>query len=109
MKTHWFHILLALSKEVSHGSAIVGAVLAQTNGDLRLWPATLYGSLDQLRELGWIEELTRAPDRPEGESERKRFYRLTPWGATALSDEAIRLQGLARAALQSPALEEMGR
>lgn len=106
MKRQWFHVLLALSEEPKHGSGIVRAVLEQTDDELRLWPATLYGSLDTLSSMGWIEEATEAPDRPEGESERKRFYRLTAQGAGALADEGKRLQALARAALGSPAVEE---
>ncbi|MGD2044833.1 MAG: helix-turn-helix transcriptional regulator [Gemmatimonadota bacterium] len=109
MKTHWFHILLALSEEVRHGSGIVRAVLEQTDGDLRLWPATLYGSLDELSGKGWIEEVTDEGERPEGESERKRFYRLTRKGAAALAEEAARLQALASAALGSAVVREMGR
>ncbi|NIQ59533.1 MAG: PadR family transcriptional regulator, partial [Gammaproteobacteria bacterium] len=41
---------------------------------------------------GWIEELD---DAPEGESERKRFYRLTGTGRQALEEEAARLAGVA--------------
>ena len=108
MKTHWFHILLALSTEIRHGSGIVRAVLDQTDGELRLWPATLYGTLDELSRKGWIQEVTDDEERPEGESERKRFYRLTPDGAGALADEAARLQALARAALGSPLVKEIG-
>jgi DNA-binding PadR family transcriptional regulator len=108
MKTHWFHILLALSDEVRHGSGIVRAVLDQTDGELRLWPATLYGALDDLSEKGWIQEVTDEGERPEGESERKRFYRLTSAGAAALADEAARLQALARAALGSAMVKEIG-
>lgn len=107
MKTHWFHILLALSDDVRHGSGIVRAVLDQTDGELRLWPATLYGSLDELSGKGWIEEVTDEGERPEGESDRKRFYRLTPAGAGALAEEAARLQTLARAALGSQMVKEM--
>lgn len=106
MKTHWFHILLALSDGMHHGSGIVREILARTDGELRLWPATLYGSLDELSDLGWIEEVVEPDERPEGASERKRFYRLTPVGAESLREEAARLQALARAALGSPALEE---
>lgn len=98
LKTHWFHILLALSEEARHGSGIVRSVLEQTNGKLRLWPATLYGSLEDLVALGWIEELKEHGERPEGESEKKRFYRIKPTGARVLTAEADRLQALARAA-----------
>ena len=99
LKSQWFHILLALSEEARHGSGIVRSVLQQTNGKLRLWPATLYGSLEDLVALGWIEELTDLGERPEGESEKKRFYRITRAGARVLAAEAGRLEALARTAL----------
>ncbi len=99
LKTQWFHILLAISDEPRHGSGIVRSVLEQTDGKLRLWPATLYGSLEDLVSLDWIEELTEHGERPEGESEKKRFYRIMPNGARVLAAEAARLQTLARAAL----------
>jgi DNA-binding PadR family transcriptional regulator len=99
LKAQWFHILLALSEEAKHGSGIVRSVLDQTSGKLRLWPATLYGSLEELATLGWIEELTELGERPAGESEKKRFYRIKPSGARILAAEADRLQALARAAL----------
>ena len=99
LKAQWFHILLALSEEAKHGSGIVRSVLDQTSGKLRLWPATLYGSLEDLAALGWIEELTELGERPAGESEKKRFYRIKPSGARILAAEADRLQALARAAL----------
>ena len=99
LKAQWFHILLALSEEAQHGSGIVRSVLQQTDGKLRLWPATLYGSLEDLVALGWIEELTEHGERPEGESEKKRFYRIRRTGARVLAAEADRLQALARAAL----------
>ena len=99
LKPQWFHILLALSEETRHGSGIVRSVLRQTDGKLRLWPATLYGSLDDLAAKGWIEELRAPESRPPGESEKKRFYRITPGGVGVLAAEADRLQSLARAAL----------
>jgi DNA-binding PadR family transcriptional regulator len=77
-----------------HGSAITRDVLDQTDGQLRLWPATLYRSLDELVADGWIMEL--AGDlHPEGESEKRRYYRLTASGRLALAAEATRLADLA--------------
>ncbi len=90
---------MALSEDSLHGSGIVRAVLDQTEGKLRLWPATLYGSLEELAQLGWIEELTEEGEFPEGESRRKRIYRLTPIGARILVLEAERMGQLARTAL----------
>lgn len=100
MKPQWFHILLALSEAPRHGSGIVRAVLDETGGAVRLWPATLYGSLDELASRGWIEELVDPDERPEGASERKRIYRLTGEGRSALAGEAQRLRRLAGAALE---------
>ena len=99
-KRHWFHILLALSAGCQHGSGIVRQVLDQTEGSLRLWPAMLYGSLDELSALGWIAEVTDPKERPPGESQKKRFYKITAEGNLVLKTEAERLQALAAVALQ---------
>lgn len=62
---------------------------------MRLWPATLYGSLEELLEHGWLEEVAD-DERPEGISGRERFYRITRAGRLALQGEADRLGSLAR-------------
>ena len=90
---------MALSESTLHGSGIVRSVLQETDGKLRLWPATLYGALDDLAERGWIEEVADPAERPQGESEKKRFYRITTEGAALLAAEAERLRGLATRAL----------
>ena len=76
MKAHWFHILLSVSPSPRHGAGIQQDVLEFSGGTVRLWPATLYGALEELSELGWIEEVTGA-ERPRTVSGRERFYRLT--------------------------------
>lgn len=93
LSRHRFHILVALADRDLHGSAIVRDVLAQTDGSLRLWPATLYGMLDELTADGLIVELT-GDDRPEGVSERRRYYRITADGRSVLASEVARLAGL---------------
>ena len=97
LKPHWFQILLALAAEDRHGLSIMRAVLEQTGGGLKLWPVMLYRSLEQLSELGLIHEVDAA-ERPEGESERRRVYRLTKSGRRALAEEAERMERLAKAA-----------
>jgi DNA-binding PadR family transcriptional regulator len=97
LKAQWFHILLALCPTDRHGSEIARAVEEQTDGELTLWPATLYGALQGLVEDGLIRELDQ-DTRPSGESERRRYYRITSGGREALALEADRLAGLARAA-----------
>lgn len=100
MRRHWFFILLSLAERERHGSGIMRDVLELTDGELRLWPVTLYGSLEELREHGWIRELADAPasagDAPEGG--RRRWFRITPPGRRALAAEVERMQGVVRAA-----------
>jgi DNA-binding PadR family transcriptional regulator len=95
MRRHWFFILLSLAERDRHGSGIMRDVLELTEGDVRLWPVTLYGSLEELREHGYIQALAAAPDTGE-ESGRKRWFRITPRGRRALGAEVRRLEGLVR-------------
>lgn len=99
LKPHWFHILVALAARDLHGSGIVRDVLEQTDGSLRLWPATLYGALEEMAADGLIRELM-GDDRPEGVSDRRRYYRITVRGRSALEAEASRLATLAGTALK---------
>ena len=93
MKAHWFHILLSLADEPRYGSAIQDDVRALSGGSVRLWPATLYGSLEELLERGWISELD-GDEEPDGRHGRERYYRLSPQGRRALEEEVLRLEGL---------------
>jgi len=95
MKPHWFFILLSVSAAPRYGTAIQDDVRELSDGDVRLWPATLYGSLEELVGQGWLEEIAEE-DRPEGISGRERFYRLTRAGRLVLKREAARLESLAR-------------
>jgi DNA-binding PadR family transcriptional regulator len=97
MRKNWFFILLSLAAEDRHGSGIMRDVLELTNGELKLWPVTLYGSLDELREQGWIRELDRAPAGAD-DSGRKRWFRINAAGRRALSAEVARMQSTLRVA-----------
>ena len=98
LKPHWYYILLALADGDRHGLAIARDVLALSDGGIRLWPAMLYGSLEDLAERGWIEALDDARRRPSDESERKRFYRLTRAGRAVVAAETERLSALVHVA-----------
>jgi DNA-binding PadR family transcriptional regulator len=93
MKRHWFFILLSLADRDRHGSGIVRDVLDLTGGELRLWPVTLYGSLDELRECTWIREIDTAPE-PDEDRGHRRWFRITPLGRRALHAEIERMQTL---------------
>jgi len=100
LKPQWFYILLALAGDDLHGSGIVRSVLEHTEGELRLWPATLYGALESMLDRGLISELSD-DDRPEGQSERRRYYRITDRGRSSLSVETERLARLVTTARES--------
>ena len=95
VKPREYLLMLALSGGARHGLALARDVQQLSEGSVRLWPATLYGTLDELVERGWIEE---AADPPAGESEKKRFYSLTRAGRAALASETDRLAALVKTA-----------
>ena len=98
LKTHWFYILLSLAGGHRHGLGIAREVEALSDGRVRLWPATLYGSLDALCDGGLIAELLTSDERRPDDSERRHYYKLTRAGRTALAAEAERMGELARLA-----------
>ncbi len=89
-----FHVLLTLAGAEAHGYAIRQEVEARTDGAIRLWPTTLYGTLATLEDDGLIEE-TDLVDGPADEVQR-RFYRLTALGRAVLAAETDRLAALVR-------------
>jgi len=95
LKTQWFHIMLALAGGEQHGYGIMQEVLQRTAGKVRLWPATLYGSIKRLIEAELIEESDERPA-PELDDARRRYYRLTALGKRVLDAECERLQELVR-------------
>ena len=108
LKPHWFHILFSLTGPPLHGSAIVEEVLERTDGAIRLWPGTLYGSLRDLEEQGLIGETEAPPDAPT-EGGRRRFYRITEAGHAVLRKELETLRGILEVARARDLLEEGGR
>jgi DNA-binding PadR family transcriptional regulator len=98
LKPSWYYILLSLAAADRHGLGVAREVLALSDGQVRLWPASLYGALEDLCDRGWIEELTDPRRRPPDDSERKRFYRITRAGRAAAATETERLAALVRIA-----------
>jgi DNA-binding PadR family transcriptional regulator len=88
-----FHILQALADEERHGYGIMQEVAARTNGELRLGPGTLYGSIKRMLAKDLIEESDERPD-PALDDERRRYYRLTDFGRRVVTAEAERLAQL---------------
>jgi DNA-binding PadR family transcriptional regulator len=94
VKPREYYVMLALSDSARHGLAIAREVEQLSSGDVHLWPASLYGTLDELTRRGWLE--SRAA--PMDESEKKRFYSLTRSGRSALREETDRLAALVKTA-----------
>jgi DNA-binding PadR family transcriptional regulator len=87
--------MLSLAGGEQHGYAIMQDVLNRTTGKVRLWPATLYGSIKRLIEAELIEASDERPA-PELDDARRRYYRLTALGRRVLDAECDRLQELVR-------------
>jgi len=92
-----FHILLALCDDDRHGYAILQEVARRTGGELRLSAGTLYRSIQRMLEQGLLEERRERPS-PEQDDERRRYYRITPFGSAVARAEAERLNALVRLA-----------
>jgi DNA-binding PadR family transcriptional regulator len=92
-----FHILLALADRERHGYAIMQEVAANSDGQVRMGPGTLYGTIKRMLAAGLIAESDERPD-PELDDERRRYYRLTDLGGRVLSAEVNRLENAVRIA-----------
>jgi DNA-binding PadR family transcriptional regulator len=88
-----FHILLALADGEKHGYAIMQEVTQMTNGEMKMGPGTLYGSIKRMLESGLIDESDERPD-PALDDERRRYYRLTSFGEQVAKAESQRLAAL---------------
>lgn len=106
LKPRVLHILLALADGPRHGYSIMQEVAARTDGQVRLWPAAMYGTLRELEDLDLIAELHK---RPSDDDERRRYFELTALGKRVLSSEVRRLEAIVDHARASRALRHAGR
>ena len=95
LSTVVFHILLVLADKARHGYNIMKAIEEITQGQIKMGPGTFYGSIKRLLEANLIEESDERPD-PDLDDERRRYYRLTPFGQQVLKAEVERLSHLLR-------------
>ncbi len=86
-----FHILAALAAGERHGYAIIQDVASRTDGELKIQAGTLYRSIQRMLEQGLVAE-SRSDD------ERRRYYRITPFGQKVAEAEARRLAQMVRLA-----------
>jgi DNA-binding PadR family transcriptional regulator len=93
-----FQILIALADQPLHGYGIMLDIAERSEGKVKLSPGTLYGSIKQMLEDAWIEEV---PSRATADDERRRYYRLTREGREAARQEMARISALLNHARQT--------
>ncbi len=80
-----FYILLCL-RTPNHGYGIIQQVEAMTNGEIRLAPGTMYGSLSKMEKDGLIAFIK--------EQDNRKIYQITKLGEEVLSLEMKRIKRL---------------
>jgi DNA-binding PadR family transcriptional regulator len=103
MRPAVFHILLVLSESDCHGLGIAEQVDRASDGAMALGPGTLYRSLAEMAEAGLIRSVKAGP---QSTDPRRKYYRITPTGRTAVKEEATRLARLVGAARARNVLED---
>ena len=73
------HVLLALADGDKHGYAVIKEVSRRTDGAVSLGAGTLYALVKRLLADGLILETDERPD-PALDDQRRRYYRLSPFG-----------------------------
>lgn len=82
-----FYILLCLQNP-NHGYGIVQKVEQMTEGEIRLAPGTMYGSLSKMEKDGLIRFVK--------EEEKRKIYQITELGTEVLQLEKKRIERLYR-------------
>lgn len=82
-----FYILLCLRRE-SHGYGVTQQVEALTQGDIRISPGTMYGSLSKMEKDGLIRFVR--------EEDKRKVYVITELGSEVLDLEMKRIDRLYR-------------
>ena len=100
-----FYVLMALVDKDHHGYGLMREIQERTGGAVTIGAGTLYGCLKRLLATELIEELGDRPA-PELDDERRRYYRLTAFGARVAAAEARRLEALVREARRKRLLDQ---
>lgn len=89
------HILLALAGERlgKHGYALAREVEEVSEGQIRMGPGTLYGSIQRMIDSSLIEESASAR-RTAGDDQRRRYYKVTSFGRRVLELELARIHAV---------------
>jgi DNA-binding PadR family transcriptional regulator len=101
------HILLTVADGERHGYAIAQEIEETTDGQIRMGPGTLYGSIQRMLTSSLIEEVPQRR-RAAVDDERRRYYRITALGRRVLELEVQRLSRVVRLARSKRVLRDPG-
>lgn len=87
-----FYILLCLQSP-NHGYGIVQKVDEMTDGEIKLSPGTMYGSLSKMEKDGVIRFVR--------EEEKRKIYQITALGMEVLQLEQKRIKRLYKNSMES--------
>jgi DNA-binding PadR family transcriptional regulator len=108
LKSIDFLILLMLAKSGDrHGYGIMQDVAEHSENKLELEAGSLYRTIRRMQDENLVEESSRRPA-ADLDDERRRYYRLTPFGRRVVAAEAARLRRLVRIAESARLLAPQG-
>lgn len=84
----YFYILLCLARGDNHGYGIMQMTEKLSGGEVKIGSGTMYGATGNMMKKGWIEEIMSN----EPGVERRRLYRITDAGRSAMREEITRLK-----------------
>jgi DNA-binding PadR family transcriptional regulator len=104
LKADVFTILLVLVDGDAHGYRMIKAAEERTGRRGQLQPGALYRLLKQMLDHHLVEEVEPPPARRDHD-ERRRYYRITPFGRAVARAEAQRMAALVQWSRQRRLLE----
>lgn len=99
-------ILLCLTDGARHGYGLVKEIEEQSAGRVRVDPANLYRSLKKMIGSGLVAEADDSEVDEGHADDRRRYYRITPFGRDVVRLEAARLAELTELARARDLLTE---
>ena len=91
-----YHVLLALAEGEAHGWELIRRIRALTEGTSDPSSGSLYLAMMRMEDQGLLAEAKA----PSDADERRRYYRLTPFGRRVLAAESERVALLVERARQ---------
>ena len=87
-----FYVLFALATGDKHGYGIMQEARKLSESRFTIGPATLYTTIQRLLQAEWIAQVPG----PADHDPRRRYYRITRNGKSALNNEMERMELLVR-------------